>query len=142
MLTCAAMDYILCERRRMRPGLAMEFPLDVKYLGRTTMSHHLFHVGDAVALTPHAGHHLKTDDAYFVSALMPPLGDVLQYRVKCATEPYERVVGEHQLNRVEAEPVARVDAPKAPAKAAPKAWAGRGIRAAPAAPARARARSR
>jgi hypothetical protein len=106
------------------------------------MSHHLYHVGDAVALTPHSGHYLKTSGAYVVSALMPPLGDVLQYRIKCASEPYERVVGEHQLNRVEAESIPQTDALIAPAKAGVKAWAGRGIRAAPAVPPRDRAHSR
>jgi hypothetical protein len=106
------------------------------------MSHHLYHVGDAVALTPHSGHFLKGSGAYVVSALMPPLGDVLQYRVKCASEPYERVVGEHQLNRVEADFAPSADAIVAPANPAPKTWAGRGIRAASATPPRDRAHSR
>jgi hypothetical protein len=106
------------------------------------MSHHLYHVGDAVALTPHSGHFLKGSGAYVVSALMPPLGDVLQYRVKCASEPYERVVGEHQLNRVEGELIAPVDAIAAPVKATAKTWAGRGIRAAATTPPRDRAHSR
>lgn len=106
------------------------------------MSHHLFHVGDAVALTPHSGHFLKSGSAYVVSALMPPLGDVVQYRIKSASEPYERVVGEHQINRLEAEFLAPPDAIAGPAKPAPKTWAGRGIRAASATPPRDRAHSR
>jgi hypothetical protein len=106
------------------------------------MNHHLYHVGDAVALTPHSGHFLKTSGAYVVSALMPPLGDVLQYRIKCASEPYERVVAEHQLNLVEGEPAPPADAVIQPAKMSAKTWAGRGIRAAPSAPPRNRAHSR
>jgi hypothetical protein len=107
------------------------------------MSDHLYNVGEAVTLTPHSGHYLKTSGAYVVSAQMPPLGDVLQYRIKCAAEPYERVVAEHQLNRADAELVAATDAAAvAPAKTGLKTWAGRGIRAASPAPTRDRAVSR
>lgn len=106
------------------------------------MDHHLYNVGDAVTLTPHSGHFLKTNGAYVVSALMPPLGDVLQYRIKCASEPYERVVGEHQLNRLDVESAPPADALILPAKTSAKTWAGRGIRAAPATPPRDRAHSR
>ncbi|MGA2045273.1 MAG: hypothetical protein ABSG83_18110 [Roseiarcus sp.] len=106
------------------------------------MSPHLFHVGDAVALIPHSGNYLKTAGAYVISALMPPLGDVLQYRIKSANEPYERVVAEHQLSRLEADAMPAIDPALAPGKTASKTWAGRGIRAAPAAPALARAHSR
>ena len=106
------------------------------------MSRHLYNVGEAVALIPHSGHYLKTSGAYVVSAQMPPLGDVLQYRVKCASEPYERVVAEHQLSRADAESASPPDAIAAPAKIALKPWAGRGIRAASATPPRDRALSR
>jgi hypothetical protein len=105
------------------------------------MSLHLYHVGDAVTLTPHSGNYLKTPGAYVVSALMPPLGDVLQYRIKSASEPYERVVAEHQLNRLETESPPQ-EAVAAPSKATAKTWAGRGIRAASAAPPRRRAAAR
>jgi hypothetical protein len=106
------------------------------------MSRHLYNVGQAVTLTPHSGHYLKTNGAYVVSAQMPPLGDVLQYRIKCASEPYERVVGEHQLNRADAESIVSSDAIVTPVKPVLKTWAGRGIRAASAAPPRDRAASR
>ena len=106
------------------------------------MSRHLYNVGDAVSVTPHSGHFLKADAAYVVSALMPPLGDVLQYRIKCASEPYERVVAEHQLTRSEVEGTVPPDAVVTPVKPAKKAWSGRGIRAAPATPPRDRAASR
>ena len=105
------------------------------------MSRHLYKVGEAVTLTPHSGNYLKAAGAYVVSAQMPPLGDELQYRIKCVSEPYERVVAEHQLNRAEAvspPPDAVVAAPKI----ALKTWAGRGIRAASAVAPRDRAQSR
>jgi len=106
------------------------------------MSDHLFHVGDAVTLSPHSGNYLKTSGAYVVSALMPPLGDILQYRIKCASEPYERVVAEHQLNRLDGDEAPAAVATVAPAKVAANPWTVRGIRAAPAEPAHARAHSR
>jgi hypothetical protein len=106
------------------------------------MSRHLYNVGDAVNLTPHSGHFLKTNGAYLISALMPPLGDVLQYRIKCASEPYERVVAEHQLTRAEPQTAPPAEAVVAPAKPTLKTWAGRGIRAASATPPRDRAVSR
>jgi hypothetical protein len=106
------------------------------------MSRHLYNVGEAVTLTPHSGHYLKTSGAYVVSAQMPPLGDVLQYRIKCASEPYERVVAEHQLNRADADSLPPADAVVALPKTALKTWAGRGIRAASAVPPRDRAVSR
>jgi len=106
------------------------------------MTPHLYHVGDAVTLTPHSGHYLKTSGAYVVSALMPPLGDVLQYRIKCAAEPYERVVAEHQINRLEAQSGLAPDSLILPSQAPPAAWAVRGIRAAPTTPPRDRAHSR
>jgi hypothetical protein len=105
------------------------------------MSRHLYNVGEAVTLTPHSGNFLKTTGDYVVSAQMPPLGDTLQYRVKCVSEPYERVVAEHQLTRVEGE-AKPMDAIAAPAKAPAKNWAGRGIRAASPVPPRVRSASR
>jgi hypothetical protein len=106
------------------------------------MSRHLYNVGDAVNLTPHSGHFSKTTGAYVISAQMPPLGDVLQYRIKSASEPYERVVAEHQLTRSDAEAPPSAEAIVAPAKPTMKTWAGRGIRAASATPPRDRAVSR
>jgi hypothetical protein len=106
------------------------------------MSRHLYHVGEAVTLTPHSGNVLKNDGAYVVSALMPALGDEFQYRVKCASEPYERVVPEHQLNRADADPAAPASAPVAPAKAALKKMAGVAVRASSAAPAHGKSASR
>jgi hypothetical protein len=117
-------------------GAAIEIP------ARTKMSRHLYNVGDAVTLAPHSGHYQKTTGAYVISAQMPPLGDVLQYRIKNAAEPYERVVAEHQLNPSAAGALTVPEVAPTPAKPAPKTWAGRGIRAASATPPRDRAASR
>jgi hypothetical protein len=106
------------------------------------MSRHLFDVGEPVALTPHSGTYLKTPNAYVVSAQLPPLGDTLQYRIKCVSEPYERVVAEHQLNRLNADAKALAEVVVSPAKAEEKTWARRGIQAAPAVAPRDRAHSR
>jgi hypothetical protein len=106
------------------------------------MSRHLFDVGQPVALTPHSGTYLKTPNAYVVSAQLPPLGDTLQYRIKCVSEPYERVVAEHQLNLLNEDAKALAEVAASPAKAEEKAWARRGIQAAPAVAPRDRAHSR
>jgi hypothetical protein len=107
-----------------------------------SMNVHLYHVGEQVALTPHSGTYLKASNAYVVSAQLPPLGDTLQYRIKCASEPYERVVAEHQLNRLDAAAKALVDAEASPAGADEKPWARRSVHAAPAVAPRDRAHSR
>src|SRR5579863_4559780 len=106
------------------------------------MSRHLYNVGEAVVLIPHWGHFAKTAGAYVVSAQMPPLGSVLQYRIKCASEPYERVVAEHQIDRLDPRSGTAREEVVAPAVDGGKTWAGRGIQMAAAAPPRVRARSR
>ena len=58
---------------------------------------HLYRVGDLVALDLRAGHVGKSESAFKVSALLPPLGRDFQYRIKGVGEPYERVVLEYQL---------------------------------------------
>ena len=107
------------------------------------MSRHLYDVGEAVVLIPHWGHYAKTAGAYVVSAQMPPLGSVLQYRIKCPSEPYERVVAEHQLDRLDPQstPAAREEI-IAPAANDSKTWSGSGIHLAAAVAPRVRARSR
>jgi hypothetical protein len=109
---------------------------------RPIMSRHLYHVGEAVTLTPNSGNVLKNDGAYVVSALVPALGDEFQYRIKSASEPYERVVPEHQLNRAEAGAAPPASAPVAPVKAALKKMAGSAVRASSLAPTPVKAASR
>ena len=64
---------------------------------RTHLIAHLYLVGQTVTLNPGAGFISKTGDTFTVRAQLPPLGDVLQYRIKSDDEPYERVVAETQL---------------------------------------------
>ncbi len=61
------------------------------------MTDHLYRVGETVNLSPHSGTFLKTPGVYTVRAQLPPSAGALQYRIRCASEPYERVVAEHQL---------------------------------------------
>lgn len=63
----------------------------------TATVRHLYRVGELVVLDSRAGHFLKSDLAFKVIAHLPPLGTVFQYRIKSVSEPYERVVLEHQL---------------------------------------------
>ena len=58
---------------------------------------HLYLVGQTVTLNKGAGFVSKTGDTFIVRAQLPPLGHVLQYRIKSDDEPYERVVAETQL---------------------------------------------
>ena len=66
---------------------------------RTLLAAHLYLVGQTVTLDPGGGFVSKTGDMFIVRAQLPPLGDVLQYRIKSDDEPYERVVAETQLTR-------------------------------------------
>lgn len=95
-----------------------------------------------MALTPHSGTYLKAGAAYVVSAQLPPSGDTLQYRVKCGAEPYERVVAEHQLNRIDPEAAPPSNVAGSSPKSARETWASGGIQAAPAVAPRVRAHSR
>jgi hypothetical protein len=63
---------------------------------------HQYRVGQAVALD-HGGYIRRPSRPFTVVALMPPLGDALQYRIKSADEAYERVALEHDLTRVSVE---------------------------------------
>ena len=102
------------------------------------MAQHLYAVGQAVSLKPNSGNFLKISASYVISAQLPPSDDSLQYRIKCTSEPYERVVAEHQLVGLETS----AELAAAPVTAPPQAqiWTRRGIQAAP--PARVGARSR
>ncbi len=73
------------------------------------MAAHQFAVGELVSLslsTRGPGHQ---NDIFTVKTRMPHVGTQLQYRVKTEGEPYDRVVTEGQMSRV--------DAPLAPASA-------------------------
>lgn len=64
------------------------------------MASHLYLVGETVALKPHAAHYAKLDNVFTVRAHLPTSREGPQYRIKSATEPYERVVEEGLLMRL------------------------------------------
>jgi hypothetical protein len=68
---------------------------------------HIYLIGDEVTLNPVMS--IKTAEGYTVKAQLPPSGDTLQYRIKCVSEPFERVVFEHQIS---IPPIAKPSAPK------------------------------
>jgi hypothetical protein len=63
------------------------------------MATYIYAVGEKVTLGPASStFRSRAAGACTVTARMPPLGDALQYRVKCEGEPFERVVLEHELS--------------------------------------------
>jgi hypothetical protein len=60
------------------------------------MNNHKFKVGQTVSYT---SKFIATVNAGAITQLLPPEGDELQYRIRNASEPYERVAKESQLNR-------------------------------------------
>jgi hypothetical protein len=61
------------------------------------MSRHKFKVGQLVSFYGHE----SASGLYKVTRLLPPEGDVFQYRIKNANEPHERLVKEHELEGTE-----------------------------------------
>jgi hypothetical protein len=64
------------------------------------MSDHRFKVGQTVSYTPAFSGTVKAGAVFKVTQLMPAAADGLQYRIRAASEPYERVAKESQLDRV------------------------------------------
>ena len=60
------------------------------------MATHLYSIGETVTLNPIMS--FKRAEGYTVKAQLPPSGDTLQYRIKCSSEAFERVVFEHQIS--------------------------------------------
>lgn len=63
------------------------------------MSLHKFKVGQTVNYTTGFSGSVKADAVFKITQLMPAADDELQYRIRAASEPYERVAKESQLNR-------------------------------------------
>jgi len=61
------------------------------------MATHLFAIGEIVSLSFDQGQLLAKLNPFTVEAQMPPVGTLLQYRVKSEAEACRRVVPEHQL---------------------------------------------
>jgi hypothetical protein len=62
---------------------------------------HLFRVGERVSLDSSMRRSADRADVFVVKTQMPHIGIQLQYRVKTEGEPYDRVVTEGQLTRME-----------------------------------------
>ena len=65
------------------------------------MAKHLFAVGERVSLESPMRNSADRADVFVVKTRMPHVGTQLQYRVKTEGEPYERVVTEAQLTRID-----------------------------------------
>jgi hypothetical protein len=63
------------------------------------MSNHKFKVGQTVNYAPRLIAAFNADAIFKITQLLPPEGDEFQYRIRSASEPYERVAKESQLNR-------------------------------------------
>jgi len=63
------------------------------------MSNHKFKVGQTVNYTPRFIGTVRADAIFKITRLLPAEDDELQYRIRSASEPYERVAKESQLGR-------------------------------------------
>jgi hypothetical protein len=63
------------------------------------MSNHKFKVGQTVNYTPRFIGTVRAGAIFKIRQLLPAEDDELQYRIRSASEPYERVAKESQLNR-------------------------------------------
>ena len=65
------------------------------------MTKHIYLIGQSVRLGARAGISLDPTEIYTVTALLPPVGEDLQYRIRNEREKHERVAVEHQMRIVE-----------------------------------------
>jgi len=64
----------------------------------TALKEHKFQIGQVVYFTSRPLGHMASDGTYRVVKLLPNDGDDNQYRIKSASEAYERVAKESQLD--------------------------------------------
>lgn len=64
------------------------------------MAPHKFSVGQSVRFTPERGVEASAGSTYTIVRTLPETGGVLQYRVKAKADGQERVVREHELDRL------------------------------------------
>lgn len=62
---------------------------------------HLFAVGQSVRPKGGFAKMIMPTDVYHITATLPPRGNALQYRIRCAEERYDRVMAEDELEAVE-----------------------------------------
>ena len=65
------------------------------------MASHQFAVGELVSLSLSTRGPTHQADIFTVKTRMPHVGTQLQYRVKTESEPYDRVVTEGQISKVD-----------------------------------------
>jgi hypothetical protein len=65
----------------------------------TELRRHKYEIGQTVAFTSRPLGHMATNGTYRIVKLLPSDGDDYQYRIKSATEAFERVAKESQLDR-------------------------------------------
>ena len=82
---------------RSRARRAIE-PTGVEFR-RSALKEHKFQIGQAVYFTSRPIGHMAADGTYRIVKLLPSDGDDYQYRIKSASEAFERVAKESQLDR-------------------------------------------
>jgi hypothetical protein len=65
----------------------------------TELKEHKFEIGQTVLFTSRPLGHMTANGTYRIVKLLPSDGDDYQYRIKSATEAFERVAKESQLDR-------------------------------------------
>lgn len=66
---------------------------------RSALKEHKFRIGQTVYFTSRPIGQMAADGAYQVVKLLPSEGEDYQYRIKSASEAFERVAKESQLDR-------------------------------------------
>jgi len=66
---------------------------------RSAVKEHKFQIGQSVYFTSRPVGQMAADSTYQIVRLLPPEGDEYQYRIKSASEAFERVARESQLDR-------------------------------------------
>jgi hypothetical protein len=66
---------------------------------RAALTEHKYQIGQVVYFTARPVGHMAADGTYRVVKLLPSDGDDYQYRIKSASEAFERVAKESQLDR-------------------------------------------
>jgi hypothetical protein len=66
---------------------------------KKSLKEHKFQIGQTVYFTSRPVGQMAVDSSYQVVRLLPSDGDEYQYRIKSASEAFERVAKESQLDR-------------------------------------------
>ncbi|RAH95895.1 hypothetical protein DLJ53_33845 [Acuticoccus sediminis] len=61
----------------------------------------MFEVGQIVRFRNRLDRPPGSAEVFRITRVLPPVGDALQYRIRNESEPYERVVTEDRLDRVD-----------------------------------------